>query len=92
MFIYDWSFPRSAYEWPITNGVTYLHHIENGPCQVNADGKTTVLNPFRFVYPLWYASWMTSDTFQVGIISATVREYSCLFRWLVTDAVCSDLH
>lgn len=47
LFLHDWAFPRLAFIWetPLETWLTLFP--ENGPCQVNPDGKTTVLNPFR---------------------------------------------
>ena len=48
MLVYDWSLPRcvSSVENPFK--IAHRDGIEHGPCQVNPDGQTTVLNPYSW--------------------------------------------
>ena len=48
MLLYDWSVPRCVVAMVYPCEVVHRHAIEHGPCQVNPDGETTVLNPFSW--------------------------------------------
>ena len=48
MLVYDWSLPRYVSGIVIPSVVAYGDGIEHGPCQVNPDGQTTVLNPYSW--------------------------------------------
>ena len=49
MFVYDRVVPRYLFEiFREMQGESLTIEEEHGPCQVEADGQTTVLNPFSW--------------------------------------------